>query len=456
MTHRAKQQRTPAACTAAIVVPLALAACETTPAADSASTGAPTIRGAAIVTLSDGDMPYSIIADGALRPPGFTPATDALSLIRLPIPDPGSAPGARTAASYVSAPISNSALGPPRTLAILPGGSRALVLSTRGAAPESAASISDLPPGGPLSLVDLSANPPFTAASIDVGPRVSSLSVNRAGDLAVVARSTPDLNELVFVRIDGAALSIAARIPFTDVKPGPGIALGSAMFSPDGAALAVTVLGEDAVFFMRLIRDQGLLGVRAWGPPVRVGNFPFTGAWSNDGRHFFTCDLNWGKPGAYDLINAPPGSLSVIRLSAEDTPESAHVLASQVSVGVGNEGLAVSPVGADADHDLLAIGNLRRSFLPASDSRFTRGGSFNLVAVDRRTGEARVLGEWPCAAGPQGLAFDSRGDALLVPDFEDGVLQVWRIRRDGGSARAEFTGVRIGVPQGPHEVAVIP
>ncbi len=401
-------------------------------------------------------MPYSVIADGALRPSGFAPAADALSIIRLPIPDPGSAPGAKAAATYLSAPVSNSALGPPRTLAILPGGSRALVLSTRGPAPESAASIGDLPPGGLLSLVDLSGNSPFTAASIDLGPRVSSLSLNRAGDLAVVARSTPDLNELVFVRIDPSALSIATRIPFTDVKPGPGVALGSAMFSPDGAALAVTVLGEDAVFFLRLIRDQGILGIRAWGPPVRVGNFPFNGAWSGDGRHFFTCDLNWGKPGAYDLINAPPGGLSVIRLRDEDAPESAHVLTSQVAVGVGNEGLAVSPLGADADHDLLAIGNLRRSFLPASDPRFTRGGSFNLVTVDRRTGEARVLGEWPCAAGPQGLAFDARGEALLVPDFEDGALQVWRIAREGASARAAFTGVRIGVPQGPHEVAIIP
>ncbi|MCR2190172.1 hypothetical protein NSX63_23555, partial [Salmonella enterica] len=61
MTHRAKHRRTPAACAAAICLPLALAACETTPAADTASSGAPAIRGAAIVALSDGDMPYTVI-----------------------------------------------------------------------------------------------------------------------------------------------------------------------------------------------------------------------------------------------------------------------------------------------------------------------------------------------------------------------------------------------------------
>ena len=431
--------------------PIVLPGCASGPGAGEG--GSPAIAGSAIIALADGGLPYSAAGDGLLISPGFTAAAGTISRVPLPLPDPG--PSGRTQTAIASVTVANSAIGPARLLAVSRDGRRALVLGTRGAPPASAATIRDLPPGGAITLVSVADTTPGVLGTVDLGPGVRSVSLSESGDFAVVARSTPEINELIFLAVSDRSLTIASRVAIPEFKPGPKVALSTVALRPDASSLAVTVLGSDTVWFYLVERGGDGFTLQSWGPPVRTGNHPYTCAWTPDGRHLITVDTNWGPADGFDLANAPASAVSVIRVAGAEQSDTAHVLTAQLEVGVNADGLAVSPVGFDATRDLVALGNLRKSFLPAADPRFTRGGSVTLLTIDRRTGEAAVLGEWPCAAGPKGLAFDARGEALLVPDFEEGVVQLWRVNRGGGAALT-YTGVRLGVPRGVHALAVTP
>lgn len=413
----------------------------------------PAVAGSAIIALSDGDLPYSAAADLLLRPQGFVPTPDTLTRIPLPLPDPG--PSGRARAPISSVAVGNAAIGPARMMALRGDGRRALVLMTFGSPAADASTIRDLSPAGLVTLVDIGSASPRALGAVDVGPGATTISSTVAGDLAVVARSAPGVNELVFLGVDDRGPRIMTRLPIAEFKPEPDVRLACVALRPDGSALALTVLGGDAAWVYRVSRDGNTVSVKPWGPPVRTGNFPYVCAWTPDGRRLVTSDLNWGGANAFNPVGAPRSSMSVIRINEDASPDAAHVLTSQIETGVNAEGLAVSPVGFDASRDLIAVGNLRRSFLPASDPAFTRGGSVMLATIDRATGEAAILGEWPCAAGPKGVAFDARGGVLLVPDYEEGVIQLWRVNRAGGAALT-YTGVRLGAPAGVHALAVAP
>ncbi len=406
------------------------------------------ISGRYIVALSDGDMVATSLADGLLMGPFPTkesPQPDTITVVRLPLPSPGSS--SHATADFMQEQVSNSSLGPPRLLAVDAANHRALVLATRGHAPQGAALLSDLPHSGLLSLVDLPTA--TTLAELDLGPGATCIALHPDLDLAAAVRTTSAGHEVDLLRLEAENVTLVGRLPITDVPTGSHIAVATVAFSPDGAALAITFLGADAVVFYQVLREGSTVGLGRWGEPVAVPNFPYMGAWSPDSAAFYVASTYWGDATNRSPATGAEGAVTAIRLAPNISPDAAHDALAPLTVGVGPEGLVVHPSG-----QFLVTGNIRRSFLHPHDPGYTRGGSLSIVRVDPATHALSALAEHACGAGPQGLAFDSAGAALLVTDFPNGALQIWNF--DQATGEAKFSGMRLLVGRGAHAVHIVP
>jgi len=440
---------------------LLLTACnsaERAPASGAAAwQGPPRVTGSAIVALSDADLRSGAFYDGRLFGDDHDAerAADALTLVRFPLPDPTD----RSAmADVAQIGVTNSVLGPPRAAAMDARGRFVLVLETRGSAGPDAYTMGDLPPGGTLTLVDTTS--PFEGgtdplerglrirAAIDVGPGMSSVALHPEGAVAAIAG--PGSLETLFVRITDTGIEPVGRYRLAGLPRGDLAKPATIAFDPTGRRLAVTALGADMVSFYEFHDDGVTIQLRPWGAPLFVGNFPYTGEWTPDGRHFITSDLRWGDHDAPNIIGAPDGRLSIVRVSGDSGEDAVHERVAIVDVGVSPEGLVVHPAG-----DLIVTGNIGRSFFPEDHPDRTDGGSLTLVSLDRSSGRAEVIGEYPTGVAPQGLAFDVTGDHLLVTDFDSGDVQVWRVRR-GRDTALVFTGMVVHVGEGAHWVNVLP
>lgn len=407
----------------------------------------PTISGRYLVALADGDMINTTLADGLLMGPSpttNTPQPDTLTVARLPLPNPGATP---LNADIIQEQVSNSSLGPPRLLAVDHLNNRALVLATRGHAPDGATLISDLPQTGLVSLVDLLSA--TTIAELDLGPGASSIALHPDLDLAVVMRTTPSGHEADLLRVDPDNVSLVGRLPITDAPASPSISTATAAFSPDGHTLAITFLGADSVVFYQVLREGSTVGLGRWGAPVTLPNYPYMGAWSPDSSTFYVASTLWGDAANRSPASAPNGLVTPVRLAPNVSPDAAHEALTPTTVGVGPEGLTIHPSG-----NYLATANVRRSFLFPHDPSYTRGGSMTILRVNPDTHELTALAEYDCGAGPQGITFDPAGAALLVTDYEAGAVQVWSF--DASTGKAQFTGVRLHVGRGAHAVEVVP
>lgn len=408
------------------------------------------IAGSGFVAIADGDMDVSMFSDGFLFGPegnGAMRTDDLLTVIGLPLPEPGDR---EQRTRFGSAVVSNSAIGPPRQLVVSRDGAFAVVLATRGNAARDAVSWEDLSPGGRLSLVDLRdafGSGPRVAETVDVGRGASSVALSPDGSTLAVLDGREDV--VRFFTTDGRSLTKSSESTLVGV-PTEGATPTTIAFSPDGELLAVTCIGSDTVHFYDVVYGGDAFGLRPFGDPVRAGDFPYTGQFTPSGSHFITTNLGWDRSNADYLVTAPNTTVSMIEIGYDEA--AAHEVVSTAGAGQNGEGLAISPRG-----DLLAVGNIRRSFLREDNPQFTLGGSLQLVRIDTDTGVLMSGPEVEGPAAPQGLCFDATGETLLVTDYEEGVVQIWRvIDESDGPPTLEYTGLRIGVGDGAHNVAIIP
>lgn len=409
------------------------------------------IAGSAIVAIADGDMAITMFGDGYLFGPegsGAMRTDDLLTVIGLPLPEPG---GREQRTRFGSAVVSNSAIGAPRQFAVSPDGRFALVLATRGNAARDAVSWEDLSPGGRLTLVDLSdpfGRGPRVVATGDVGEGANSIALSPDGRTIAVLDAREDV--IRFYTTDGSTLTRSSEATLVGV-PGEGATPTSVSFSPRGDLLAVTVVGANTVVFYEVVSSGDAFGLRPFGASTRVGTFPYTGQFTPSGRHFVTTNLGWDRARDDYLLTAPNTTISLIAVAPLDEESPVHREVSTAGAGQSGEGLAVSPRG-----DVLAVGNIRRSFLREDDPNFTLGGTLQLVRIDEDAGTLTSGPEIEGPAGPQGLCFDANGSHLLVTDYEEGVVQVWAVDLTGGVPTPRYTGLRVGVGDGAHNVAIIP
>jgi DNA-binding beta-propeller fold protein YncE/uncharacterized protein YceK len=429
------------------------------------------ISGRYIAVICDADMSATAFADGLLsrRSPDDR---DMLTVIRLPLREPG--PNEQsTQTDFAQVEVSNSVMGPARSLSVTPCGTLALVLETRGRAGPGALRVGDLPAGRVMTPIDLR-DPmnPIVGGLIDVPSPPVGVDISPRGDWAAVATNQPG-SQLIFFPIrrgeDGGLMVDSAGRQTFDLPGLEGAAVSSVIWHPSGRYVALTMPQSNSVAFYEVGRDSESLQLARWGAPVEVGPYPFDGAFTPDGRRFIATELHWGTNVDGYLIGAPEGSLSVIELSripsavlssgaSGEAPVVEHTVTDTVRVGISPEGLAISPDGR-----WVVTANLRRSMLPASDPRMTPGGSLTLLSMGR-DGKLVAHGEFDLNAMPEGIAFDARGRHVVVTQFRsfdpnavDGELSFHKLVPSGDNGQPTLVPGRftVGVGVGPHGVVIV-
>lgn len=416
------------------------------------------ISGKYIAVMCDADMSWSAFSDGTLGTHG---GSDSLTVVSLPISLAPTEESPRWQTSVAQAPVSNSAYGPPVSLAVTRDGARAYVCETRGPAPAGATMLNQLPVGTTLTAVDLS-NPaqPTVLAAANIGEEPTGCDVSPDGTLVAVVTRKPGA-EIVIV-------PVSTEVPLGQPMAFPLAGGGRptcVQWHPGGRHLAITLPDAGLVAFFEYTSDtgDGTPGLAPWGEPVKVGKYPASGRFTPDGRHFVVTELQWGPDVEGFMAGAPEGQLSMIRLSnvkSAVTPEGidnsrvVHEVSSRATVGVSPECMAISPDGRFA-----VTGNLKGSYLAEGAAHATQGGSLSLVRIDGGTLE--TVSETPIKAMPEGVSFDQSGQHVVVSEFRsfdpgalDGELAFFKLVT-GGTPSLVPAKFYVGVGRGPHGVLIV-
>jgi DNA-binding beta-propeller fold protein YncE len=310
-------------------------------------------------------------------------------------------------------PLANSVFGPPTNLAITPNGQLALVAS-------SVDWVADGPgwksaPDNKLHVIDLTTNPPRLIETVTVGRQPSGLSINRAGDLALIANRAD--NSVSVLSIAGKQVKLVENVVI-------GEHVAHVAFTPDGKrALAGKFPGHKVAVLE--VNGQKVTYTKR---DVTVGLWPYNFDITPDGKLALTADNgNNGIPdGHVDTV-------SVIDLEAN--PERAI---DKVVVGDSPEGIAISPNGR------LAVAVLLRGSNSAKSAFFyNRNGTVVVLKIDGK--KVTKVGEVEVRGLPEGVVFSPDGRWLYVGNFLDNDISV--LRADGDTLTN--TGTLVQLPGRP-------
>jgi DNA-binding beta-propeller fold protein YncE len=352
------------------------------------------------VSSNDGK---AVLVDGANKVPA-DPKDDTVTIIDLGVSPP-------KVVGEVKAP--SSVVGPPQNVAITPDESIALVSSNRKLDP---AEKGKLTADNRLSVIDLKANPPAVAATVETGLGPAGISINRAGTLALVANR--DDGTVSILTISGKTVTPAGKLDFGNPKSGP----SSVAFSPDGKMALVTRDGDHKISVLSVdgnkVEDTKRLLTGGFRPyPIQVspkGDIAIVG---NQG----------GNTGDIDTVN-------VIDLKGK-APRIVHT----VDVGQIVEGLAFSN-----DGNYLAVTAQDGSNRASSHPFYNPNGLLVVFRVDgpnlTKVGEAK-LGKWN-----QGVAWSRDGKTLLAQNMVENSLSV--VSFDGNTLKVTGEIKVNGGPEG--------
>ncbi len=225
-------------------------------------------------------------------------------------------------------PLMNSIVGPPTNLAITPDGTLAIVANSLDWVADGANW--KFVPDNKLYVIDLATDPPALVETLAIGKQPSGLSINRAGNLALVANRAD--NSISVLSIQGKTVKLVDTVPMGEM-------VSAVVFTPDGKrALAAKFPGNKVALLnvdgQKVTYDKKDLPVGLW--PYNIGIMP-------DGKIAFTSDN--GNAGRSD---GHVDSVSVIDLEA-NPPR----VIDRITVNESPEGLVVSPTGQIAAAILL-------------------------------------------------------------------------------------------------------
>lgn len=432
---------------------------------------------ALLLVLADADLPPESFV-GRVLAPVDQGATDLLTVVQLPLREP------RT--PFASVAVPNAVQGPPMSIAATPDGRFAFVTETRAPRRPTDTTIADLQPGARLTSVDLT-NPgsPRVIEVLELPGAPMAVAVHPDGVTLAVACAAPSPGLVILRHNDGRFDTdpIIFDVVATSARAdGPAAPPTCVDWHPSGRYLAITIPQSDTAAFYEFnpsptdpVTGTPLPGpaIAPWGDPVRVGGFPYAGAFTPDGRHFITTDLRWNTADPDFLRNAPSGSLTVVQLAGEASslgmPRSSaqHRVAATVTTAPSPEGIAVS-----RDGSLVAVACLGDVLTAPIDSRINprpdsdapAGGVVHLYRFDHRTGalllaDTRVIDGAGSAAdfGPDNnelfiAAYRSLDHTATGPE-----LMILEIRPDFlGRPRFAPGVIGLGVPMPPHTLRVVP
>ncbi len=295
-------------------------------------------------------------------------------------------------------PLMNSVFGPPTNLAITPNGQLALVANSMDWIPDGPGWKAS--PDDKLYVIDLTTNPPARIATIAVGKQPSGMTINRAGNLALIANRAD--NSISVLSIQGKQVRLVDTVTI-------GEQVSHVAFTPDGKrALAAKFPGHKVA----LLEVEGQK-VTYTKRDLVVGLWPYNLDIAPDGRLALTADngFSGGSDGNVDTV-------SVIDLEA-----SPPRVIDKVVVGDAPEGFVISPTGR-----LAAAVLLRGSNNAKTDWFYNRNGSVAVLRIEGK--KVTKVGEVEVRGLPEGAVFSPDGKWLYVGNFMDSDISVLRVDGD--------------------------
>jgi DNA-binding beta-propeller fold protein YncE len=332
------------------------------------------------------------------------PAPDTLTVIDLK----GASPKA-----IAEIPVPASVVGPPLSVAITPDEGLALVTSAMKVDPaDKTKTVND----NRMSVVDLSSNPPRVLATLETGASPAGLSINRQGNLALVANRGE--GTVSIFTISGKTVSPLGKIAVGPANGGP----SHVAITPDGKMALVTRDGDSYISVLSIDGTK----VEYTKRDLSAGMRPYGLDISKNGAVAVVANVGRGL-GDND-------SVSVIDLKA--TPPR---VVETISVDQTPEGIKLSPDGT-----LVGVIAMNGSNKPKESPFYNDSGKLLLYRLDgtRLIGlGAAWIGHWS-----QGVAFSPDNKVILVGNMVERNVQVlrWddvslkdlgeRINVNGGSA----------------------
>ena len=304
-----------------------------------------------------------------------------------------------------------SVVGPPLSVAVTPDESLALVTAAMRIDP---ADPKKQAPDDRLTVIDLKASPPAVIAKLAAGKGAAGLSINRKGDLALVANRSE--GTVSVFSIAGKNVTKTDTIAIGDAKSGP----SHVAITPDGGMALVTRDGDHQISILRIEGGKVTLDKRVMAAGLR----PYGIDISADGRIAAVANLG--------LTPGDAQTVSVIDLAAKPPR-----VVDTISVGETPEGLLFSP-----DGKLLAVIIMNGSNRAKGSPFYNDGGRLQLYRVDglrlAKVAEAKI-GHWS-----QGIAFSADGRHVFAQNMVERNVMVFRWE----SGQLTDTGHRIPMKGG--------
>ncbi|MDB5412441.1 MAG: YncE family protein [Rubritepida sp.] len=356
--------------------------------------------GASAQIAISGNDNKSVLDNGVARTVQNPPA-DTVNVIDL---------GANPPRVIATVQAPHSIVGPPVSVALTPDERLGLVASAQKVDPANTQqTIAD----NRLSVIDLRATPPAVVQTLETGDGPSGVSVNRAGNLVLVANR--NAGTVSVFRIADNRLA-----PVSTVTVGPAASgVSHAQFTPDGRFALVTRDGDSMVTVLRVEGENVTLA----GRDITTGIRPYGMGITRDGR--------WAVTGNVGRGTGDSDTVSLISLASEP-----FRMVDTISVGPTPEGIQVSP-----DNRHVAVTVMNGSNRPANHPLRGRG---QLVILRIEDGRLVRVAQADVGTWAQGVAFNNDGSLIYVQNMAEREIQVLsfdgrtlttlpdRLRIDGG------------------------
>lgn len=242
-----------------------------------------------------------------------SPAADTVAIIDLGAKPP-------KLVGEVQAPT--SVVGPPQSVAVARDEGFALVTGAMKVNPDDP---KKLVPDNKLSVIDLKAKPPAVIQTLEAGPGATGVSINPAGNLAIVANRME--GTLSVFTIAGNKLTPAGKVQLGDAKSGP----SHIAFFPDGKRALATRDGDHRISVLNIdgskVEDSKafmVAGVRPYSISISskgdVAVLTNQGSGQGDTDLITVIDLKVNPPRIVDTI-----SVEQIPEGATLSPDGAYV-----------------------------------------------------------------------------------------------------------------------------------
>lgn len=392
-------------------------------AAGAAMAGLATLPASAQLAVSANDGHVTLV-DGTIKtvPDGKDTVT---------VFDLSKSPPAKIAELEVPA----SVFGPPSSVAVTPDERYAIVTSSMKIDPadptkqaaDSRVTLIELPPQsiaarikGKLSEALKKSDPNAPQAkvvqTIEAGAAPAGVSVNRRGDLVLVANRNDGTVSIFSLK--AGKLEAKGKVVVGDAKS----QLGHVAFTPDGTKALVTRDGDNLISVLNIEGDKAELSKR----DINAGLRPSGLSISNDGKFAAVANVGRGQ-GDTDTV-------SVIDLTRDP-----YRVVETVSVGQTPEGIQVSP-----DGKYVAVAIINGSNKQKSSPFYNDSGRLVLLSVGKDYKLTKVseikIGGWS-----QGIAFSRNGRTILVQNMIEKEIQLIT----NNSGRLTDTNQRLKLSAGP-------